>query len=48
MSNEPKKTSLDIERFCKVMSEIMSEKYGCEITYTATRKDEKESPNKAG
>ena len=39
--------TLNIDLFCKVMSEIMSEKYGCKITYTAipknrvAKKDEK-------
>ena len=31
---------LNIDLFCKVMSEIMSEKYGCKITYTATPKNQ--------
>lgn len=32
---------LDVNRVMQVMSEILSDKYGCKITMTATPKDKK-------
>lgn len=32
---------MNIDLFCKVLSEILSEKYGAEIKIKAERKDEK-------
>lgn len=31
---------LNIDRFCAAMSKIFSDKYGCEVTFTAVRRDE--------
>lgn len=30
---------LNVDRFLKTLSEILSEKYGCKVTITATPKD---------
>ena len=32
--------NIDVNRLMKVMSEIMSEKYGCKVTMTAVKKEE--------
>lgn len=33
--------NIDVNRLMKVMSEIMSEKYGCKVTMTAVKKEDK-------
>ena len=41
MAMDVERTSfnIDVDRLMKVMSEIMSEKYGCKVTMTAIRKE---------
>lgn len=39
MENNQKKNELNVDKLMKVLSEIMSEKYGCEITIRAIPKD---------
>ena len=39
-------SQLNIDLFCKVMSEIMSEKHGCKITYTAIAKNQAKKKEK--
>lgn len=43
--NKPIMTNFSADRICKVLGEILTdkygEKYGCEITITATRKEPK-------
>ncbi len=48
--NKPIMTNFSADRICKVLGEILTdkygEKYGCEITITATRKEPKsENPD---
>lgn len=31
---------IDINKFLQVLSEILSDKYGAQVTFTATRKEE--------
>ena len=33
--------NIDVNRLMKVRSEIMSEKYGCKVTMTAVKKEDK-------